>query len=191
MSRLLLYHDFVSPFCRLALQVAVRGAERTGHEVRAVPFELRPAPEPLPPPDDPALAEELEAARGVAEEWGLTLGELRVRPRTRKAHEAVAAARAEGRELAMLDALYTALWERGEDVSRLDVLAAAGSAAGVDAEALHVALGVDRWEEAVVREQEAAAAAGLMGVPAFQVGDRRASGLWSVDELIGWIEEND
>jgi predicted DsbA family dithiol-disulfide isomerase len=191
MSRLLLYHDFVSPFCRLAAQVAATAAERTGHELRAVPYELRPAPTPLPDPGDPELAEELATARELAREWSLALGTLGAVPRTRKAHEAVAVAREQGREAEMLGALYDALWERGEDVSRLDVLVEAGRVAGVDPDELHVALGVDRFEEAVRVEQDAAVAAGVSGVPAFQVGGVRASGLFPVDELIGWIEQNE
>ena len=191
MERLLLYHDFSSPFCRLAAQLAVRAADRTGLRLRPVPFELRPAPAALPASDDPGLAEELETARELAGRWELELGRLAAVPRTRKAHEAVAYAEAEDGDVpALLDRLYRDLWEEGRDIGRLDVLADAGEAAGLDREAVHVALGVDRFQEAVVREQEAAAAAGLDGVPAFQVRNVVASGLFPLDELLEWIEEN-
>lgn len=190
MSRLLLYHDFASPFCRLAVPLAVRAAGRAGLELRAVPFELRPAPATLPAPDDPELAEELDAATRAAAEWGLTLGRLPSVPRTRKAHEAVAHARQEGQEVAVLQGLYDALWVHGEDLSRLDVLADVGDTAGLDRQEMHIALGVDRWEETVLREQEAAAAAGLTGVPAFQVRDVVAVGLFPLEELLDWIDRN-
>lgn len=187
MDRILLYHDFTSPFCRLAAGVVPEAARRTGTELRAVPFELRPAPAPLPEPGG-LDAEELDAARAVAEEWELQLGTLTRVPRTRKAHEAVAYARAHDAELAVLGRIYDALWRDGLDIARLDVLADIGEAAGLDREAMHVALGVDDFEEAVVREQEAAASVGLTGVPAVQVRDVMAVGLFPVPELVEWIE---
>lgn len=186
MNRLLLYHDFASPFSRLAVPIGAEAASRTGMELRPVPFELRPAPDPLHEVrvDD----EEMEAAAAVAGEWGLELGSLRRVPRTRKAHEAVAYARSRGAGLDMLHRIYDALWLDGLDISRLDVLADLGEAAGLDREALHVALGVDELEEEVVREQKAASAAGLTGVPAMQVRDVVAVGLFPVNEVVEWIE---
>lgn len=188
MSRLLLYHDFASPFCRLAERTVPGVAERTGVRVRAVPFELRPAPEPLPGPD--AVDEEMALARKVADEWGVELGRLPAVPRTRKAHEAVAYARAHDAEAAVLRGIYDALWEEGLDISRLDVLADVGEAAGLDREAMHVALGLDDLEDEVAREQDAAVAAGLTGVPAVQVRDVVAVGLLPAEELVEWIERN-
>lgn len=186
MNRLLLYHDFASPFSRLAVQVGTEAAKRTGMELRPVPFELRPAPEPL----DEARVEddELAAAAAVAGEWGLALGSVARIPRTRKAHEAVAYARARGAGIDVLHRIYHALWLEGQDISRLDVLADIAEAAGLEREPLHVALGVDELEEEVVREQRAAAAAGLTGVPAMQVRDVVAVGLFPVDEVVEWIE---
>lgn len=186
---MLLYHDFASPFCRLAIPTAIEAARRTGLELRAVPFELRPAPVPLPGVAglDP---EEMAAARETAARWGLELGTLARIPRTRKAHEAVAHARAHGAEVPVLTGLYDGLWRDGLDISRLDVLADIGAAAGLDRDALHVDLGLDHFQDEVVREQEAATAAGLTGVPAVQVGEVRAVGLFPADELVDWIEDN-
>lgn len=186
---MLLYHDFASAFSRLALPAAAEAARRTGMALRAVPFELRPAPTPLPEPDE-LDGDEMTTARALAAEWGVELGSLRQVPRTRKAHEAVAYARRLGAEVAVLRGLYDALWLHGLDISRLDVLANVGEAAGLDREALHVALGVDDLEPEVVREEHAAAAAGLTGVPAVQVRDVMATGLFPAHELVEWIERN-
>ncbi len=188
MNPILLYHDFVSPFCRLALPIAMEAARRTSLPLRAVPFELHPDPGPLPQAG--ALHDEMAAARTVAGEWGLELGEPRHVPRTRKAHEAVAFARQRELELPVLQALYHAHWMEGLDLSRLDVLADTGAGAGLEREPLHVALGLDDLREGVVREQEAAVAAGLTGVPALQLGDVVAVGLTSLEELVEWIESN-
>lgn len=189
MDRLLLYHDFISPFCRLALQVVPEVAHRNGLTVRSVPFELCPPSAPLPEPDE-LFGEEMEAARRVADEWGLELGARPRVLRTRKAHEAVAFARREGVGAEVLTAIYDALWADGRDISRLDVLAEIGGGAGLDGQALHVALGLDEFQGEVEREQEAATVAGLTGVPAVQVGDVMAVGLLPVDELEEWIRAN-
>ena len=190
MSRLLFFHDFASPYCRLALDAVTDAAERTGLTVRPVPFELRPAPDPLPGPDDPALAEELETATAVAEEWGTTLRPPPLVPRTRKAHEAVAYAIENGAVVAVLRGIYEAYWSGGRDIARIDVLADIGEAAGLDREPLHVALGADVYEADVVREQHAVAGAEITGVPAVQVGEVVAGGVLPADELVAWIEEN-
>lgn len=189
MDRLLFYHDFASPFCRLGARIVGDAVDRTGLALRPVPFELWPAPTPLPDVGE-AYGDELAQASTVAQSWGLELGSLRHVPRTRKAHEALAFARDADEGRAMMEALYDALWRDGLDITRLDVLADLGAKTGVDRELLHVALGLDEREEEVVREQEAAAAGGLTGVPAVQLGDVVAVGLLPLDELVAWIEAN-
>lgn len=190
MDRLLFFHDFASPYCRLALDALDEAADRAGLEVRPVPFELWPAPEPLPSPDEPRLVDELATAVGLAREWGTALRKPPRIPRTRKAHETVAFALKHGGAGAMLRGLYHALWSEGRDIARIDVLTDVGEAAGLDREALHVSLGLNEFEADVVREQHAAAAAEITGVPAFQIGSVLASGLLPARELLAWIEEN-
>lgn len=190
MARILFFHDFASPYCRLALEAVTTAAERAAVEVRPVPYELWPAPEPLPSPDEAALVDELETARALGEDWGVPLRKPPLVPRTRKAHEAVAFALAHGGVEAVLRGIYEALWTDGLDIARIDVLADVGEAAGLDRDALHVALGLDEYEADVVREQHAAAGAEVPGVPAVQLGAVLASGLLPADELLEWIEEN-
>jgi predicted DsbA family dithiol-disulfide isomerase len=189
MSRLLFFHDFSSPFCRLAVGPVAAAADRAGLDLRPVPFELYPAPAHLPAPEE-LDREEMETAQKLARERGLELGRPRHVPRTRKAHEAVAYAREQGAGRAVLHGLYDALWGRGLDISRLDLLADLCQDAGLDREAAHVALGLDTHEDEVVREQEAAAAAGLTGVPAVQLRDVVAVGLLTAEELADWIDAN-
>lgn len=193
MSRLLFFHDFASPYCRLALHAVSDAAERAGLEVRPVPYELWPAPDPLPALDAPGLVEELETAGTLADRWGVPFHAPPRIPRTRKAHEAVAFAldRSDpARVMAVMRGIYDAVWERGLDVARLDVLVDIGDAAGLDREALHVALGMDTFEPDVVREEHAALGAEIPGVPAVQLGSVLASGLIPADELVEWIVEN-
>ena len=190
MSRLLFYHDFASPYCRLALDAVTEAAERTGLEVRPVPFELWPAPTELPTIDDPTVAEELDRARELASDQGIRLQPPTALPRTRKAHEAVAFGIDHGAGAAVLRGIYEQLWSEGQDISRIDVLTSVAEAAGLDPEELHVALGTDRYEADVVREQHAVTGAGIEAVPAVQVGAVMAAGLLPPDELADWIREN-
>jgi predicted DsbA family dithiol-disulfide isomerase len=188
MATLLFYHDFNSAFCRLALGPARAAAAAAGVALEAVPFELYPAPAPLPDPAA-ALAAEVEAVRGMAAEQGVPLVLPGRVARTRKAHEAVAHARGQGREAAMLDALYDAVWRRGLDPGRIDVLVELAAAAGLDPGPLHVALGLDAHAPGVVRAQELAEAAGIAGVPAYRVGDDVTAGLLARDDLLAWIRD--
>lgn len=190
MDRLLFFHDFASPYCRLALEAVTDAAEQAALAVRPVPLELWPAPEPLPSPDEAALVSELDTARDLARQWGVPLRKPPRIPRTRKAHEAVAFAVEDGSHVPVLRGIYEALWTEGLDIARIDVLADVGEAAGLDREALHVALGLDEFEPDVIREQHAAAGAEITGVPAVQLGSVLASGLLPAHELLEWIDEN-
>jgi predicted DsbA family dithiol-disulfide isomerase len=186
LSELVLYHDFASPFSRLALAIARDAAGAARLELRLAPLELYPAPVPLPDPDT-AWAEELPAALPLARELGLELVRPRRVPRTRKAHEAVAHARAHGLELAMAEALYDGLWRRDLDISGLDVVAGLGAEVGLDRDLLHVALGLDAAGDEVLAAADAAEAAGIDWVPTFRVGTAVAVGLFPPAELMEWI----
>ena len=189
MEMLLLFHDFISPYCRVALDAAREAAEAVEAELRLVPFELVPAPSDLPAAGDPAIMGEIEAAAPIARERGLSLDVPRTLPRTRKAHEAVAFAGAHELEVPLAAALYQALWRDGADLGRLDVLAELGAGVGLDRDALHVALGLDEHAEVVTRAQRAAEEAGVTGVPTFSLGASTQVGLVRARELVEWARD--
>lgn len=186
MAELIIHHDFVSPFSRVALAVARAVSARAGVDLRLAAMELWPAPLPLPMPAE-ALGDDLRAALPLAIDLGTTMALPPLVPRTRKAHEAVVHARAHGLELVMAEAIYDALWRRGLDIGRLDVLADVGARVGLDRDLLHVALGLDSGEAEVVAAGTAAEAAGIDGVPTFRLGAAAAVGLFPPAELLEWI----
>ncbi len=186
MPRLLMFHDFASAFCRAALPVVREAAAGAGLDLALVPFELFPAPTLLPEPAD-VLASELEAVTPWTAERGLMLKLPSRTPRTRKAHEAVAFARDNGLELAMAEAIYDALWNRGLDIGRLDVLGELGEEIGLDGAALHVALGVDLHGDAVADAQRAAEASGIESVPTLRFGESELVGLARPPDLAAWL----
>lgn len=187
MRRLLLYHDFASPFCRLALAMA---REAVGHDHAAlelVPFELYPDGTAPAAPGD-VVHGEVAAAQELARSCDVELVTPPLLPRTGKAHEAVLHARAHERAVAMASAIYDALWGRGLDIGRIDVLADLGAGVGLDREALHVELGLDVHGAAVARTQQLVAGSGIESVPTYQVGQIRAVGLMPAAELRSWME---
>jgi predicted DsbA family dithiol-disulfide isomerase len=185
MPRLLFYHDFGSVFCRLALVVTRDVAAAAGLELETSPVELYPSPAPLPTADD--LAADIDAARPLARTLGIPLHLPPLVPRTRKAHEAVAHARQHGRGLDMAEAIYDAVWHRGLDITRLDVLADLGAATGLDPGPLHVGLGTDAWADDVARAQRDADAARIDALPTYRLDDRLLHGLLPRAELLEWI----
>ena len=186
MAMLLLFHDFISPFCRVGLDSATKAAEAAGAQLRLVPFELIPSPAEHSDSADAAIERERLDATPLAREHGLELSPPPLLPRTRKAHEAVAFASSTGQELAMAAALYDALWRDGADLGRLDVLVDVGAQVGLDRDALHVALGLDEHAEAVSEAQEAAERAGVTGVPTFSLNRSTQVGLVHARDLVEW-----
>ncbi len=189
MEGLVLYHDFVSPFCRLAFAAAVDAAAAAGVSLRLHPFELRPPTAPLTPDDADAVAAELEAARPLAAEWGVALSAPPGVPRTAKAHEAVAFAAGHGRGVEMAARIYEACWTRGSDIGRIDVLAGLGEGAGVDPQALHVALGLDACAAEVQTAQREAERAGVTAVPLLRHGERWLPGVLPAAEILAWLRD--
>lgn len=186
MVRLDFHHDFTSPFCRVGLAAAQEAARRRDVVLEPVPFELFPAPAPLPAGD--ALADEVARAQTLAAQQGVDLVLPRLVGRTRKAHEAVVHARAEGLALELLAALYDAVWRDGADVSRLDTVVDVATRAGVEPAGLHVALGLDTHEPEVLRAQRAAEAAGIDAVPAFGIGGALLTGAVPAADLLRWLD---
>lgn len=185
-GQVVLYHDFVSPFSRVALVAARRAVADADLTLDVVPLELYPAPLPLPAVG--ALDQELEAAHTLATDMGAPMVLPPLVPRTRKAHEAVEHARQHGAALDVAEAIYDAYWRRGLDIGRLDVLADVGAEAGLDRDLLHVALGLDAGEAEVAAAERAAESAGIDGVPTFRLGEAVAVGLFPAAELLEWIE---
>ncbi len=190
MPRLVVYSDYVCPFCYLATPALARLREQDGIDVEARPFELRPAPAPLPDPRAPGLIAAWEGTvLPLAAAAGLEMRLPALRARTRKAHEAAAFARERQRFQPMHDALFRAVFLEGRDIGRIDVLVAIGVAAGLDRTELALALGLDSYADAVARDEQAAAAADIVAVPAFVAGGEVMEGLLPYEVLRDWLRD--
>lgn len=95
------------------------------------------------------------------------------------------AARRQGVEQPYLDAVMSAMWERGLKMDDPHVVAAALADAGLDAKALLEATQDPEVKAELMANTERAAAKGAFGIPTFFVGDEMFFG----KERLGQVEE--
>ncbi len=91
-------------------------------------------------------------------------------PYTGPALEATEFAKAMGLEMPFHHAVFRALWERGEDIEKTEVLAAVAEEVGLDPRKLEEALGNHTYAEAVQESYQQAISYGINGIPAFTIG---------------------
>ncbi len=177
--RILVWSDYVCPFCYLELPILDRLQSEYGNrlEIDWRAFELRPEPVPTLDPDGEYLRRVW--ARSVyptARERGLALKLPPVQPRSRKALEAAEHARERGRFGAMHAALFRAFFEGGRDIGSLTVLEDVASSAGLERDGLRAALEEGRHTAKVLADQRLGAELGVGGVPALLIGAADGAG---------------
>ena len=125
----------------------------------------------------------------LAERLNIRIKLPSLQPRSRRAHEAAHWAKHQGRFSEYNEALFRAFFERGEDISNVDVLSRLASDLGLDSNSLQQALDKDEYLESVLADEREAKKLGISGVPAF-VANRKAalSGVQSVENLKKLIE---
>ena len=175
--RILVWSDYVCPFCYLELPVLDRlQAEFDGPiEIDWRAFELRPDPVPTLDPGGEYLHRVWDqSVYPMAKERGMTLRLPPVQPRSRKAFEAVEFAREAGRFDPMHRALFKAFFEEGRDLADQQVLIETARAVGLDGQALERALAEGRHTGKVLADEALAKEIGISGVPALvvSVGER-------------------
>lgn len=147
-----------------------------GAKLRYVPLELRPPPAPILDPDsDPWLARWREAT-AAGEALGVRVVRPAILPWTRKAHELAFHALEKGVGPAVHDALFEAVFVRGDDVGRVDVLVGLARRLGMDATEARAVLDVDRFADQVAALRADALAAGVSDPPALVCGGRVLQG---------------
>ena len=97
-----------------------------------------------------------------------------IQPRSRRAHEAAKWAQTEDQFDAYNTALFRAFFERGEDISDIDVLAKLARDLGVDDSTLRTSLESKQFEPSVTADEREAAELGVHAVPAFVFNRRFA-----------------
>lgn len=200
--------DPVCPWCLIGkarLDAAL--AARPGHPfLRAWhPFQLNPDM----PREGADRAAWLEARFGgrreaaaacarvdaAAAEAGIAIPWERIRriPNTVDAHRLIHWAGIEGRQEAVVTALFAAYWQEGRDIGDADVLADLADGAGLDAAVIRRLLRGEADADEIRRREAHARARGATAVPTFVIADRhvvpgaQATDLWLrlIDEIAG------
>ncbi len=173
-TSILVWSDYVCPFCYLALPVLERARAELDVDVHWRAFELRPEPQPALDPDGEYLHNVWDTAvYPMAEQRGMVLRLPPVQPRSRFAAVTAAFARDAGAFDAVHEALFRAFFEDGLDIGDRAVLLDIATLCGLDSAALHRALDDPALTARVVAEEELAARVGITGVPALVI---RAAG---------------
>ena len=181
------FFDYVDPLSYL-MHLEVENVRQESFApplgLRRVPLELRPPPLPLLDPDGPPWATRWGAATVEAPRIGVTLAAApQFLPWTRKAHELALLAQERGIGDAAHRALFEAVFVRGDDVGRVDVLVAIGERLGLPGGAVKVALDVDHFAAGVEAARRVAADAGVTCPPALAVGGRLLQGFHNHDAM--------
>ena len=162
-----LFFDYVDPLSYLVdRELAAVGPAGALAGLRRVPLELRPPPSPLLDPDAPEWRDRWSLAEQVARGLGVRLALPSLVPWTRKAHELVLHAEARGVGDVAHRAVFEAVFGRGWDVGRVDVLVALAKELGLDATEAKAVLDVDRYASEVAAGRGLAAGLGVAGSPA-------------------------
>lgn len=156
-----------------------------GIEVRWRAFELRPAPAPtLDPNGDYLVSAWQNHVYPLAAKMQVPMKRPPIQPYSRLAHEAAQWALAQGAFEVYNRAIFRAFFEQGQDIGAVAVLKALAADAGLDAEALHVALENGEYTARVLADEEEARRVAVRAVPAFVVnGKVLAAGVQSVERL--------
>jgi predicted DsbA family dithiol-disulfide isomerase len=183
-GRLEIVSDAICPWCwigkaHLDAALAVLAAEGLVFEIGWLPFQLNPD---MPPEGVDRRAyrsakfgswERSQALDAQVAEAGRAAGldfrhDLMTRtPNTVEAHRLIRLAGRAGRQHAVVERLFRAYFQEGEDIGEPAVLARLGAEAGLAEETIAAFAAGEAAREEVVAESRALAEAGITGVPSF------------------------
>lgn len=181
-----LYFDFVDPGSLLLL----RRLDALDVEYALEGFEMRPPADPPVDPSDPVWQGYWESVVPALRELGVEPAPPERIPRTRKAHELVAHARAGGApgcDVRLVERLFHAFLEDGVDLGRIDLLVGVAENAGLDRTEVRAVLDVDRYRDTIDDRRRVALDRGVRGVPTLMRGERRLEGLHDENTLRAFI----
>ena len=112
----------------------------------------------------------LAAAEGTGINWNFEA--ITRTPNTLNAHRLIRWAASTGQQHAIAEALFSAFFEQGKDVSDVEVLLEIGTQHGLEAELLRELFSGDRDVEQTRSDDAAARELGVHGVPAFLAGGK-------------------
>ncbi len=186
--RLVFYFDYVDPgsylMHRQLWQLLPDGVEPTVH-----PLEVRPVPQELIDGTDPEWHSYGETVEGLAREAEIRMTHPTFIPWSRKAHELRLHAAEQGLESRMHEEIFSARFQEGADIGRIDVLVAAAERVGLDVSESKAVLDIDKHRDRVVDLRREAEAAGVQRVPTLRSGDMSLEGPASIGEVRNFLKQ--
>ena len=173
----MIWSDFVCPFCNVARERAEFLRREAGARVEWLPFDLHPEypPEGIPRAE---LARRYgedfsDAVRRMNEEAGLVYNPHPERvPNSRRALELAEWARARGSYDDLHERIMDAYWSEGRDITGWDVLAPIVAEAGLDADEARAEVDAGAFRAPVDASTRVAQEHGIAAVPAFVLDGR-------------------
>ncbi len=173
-------HDFRCPWCWIALFQVADLKREFGVEVEWLAYDMMPAEVPWPDPapqierpvtDRPPTPTRLELAY-AAQNLEAPTAERPKRMRSHNCHEAVELAKETGVQDIVVDRLYRAYWERGEEIGALSVLLDLTGDL-LDPHELESTIAERRYADRIIGFDAPAYASGVYYVPTFFIGGIR------------------
>lgn len=192
-TQLVVYSDYVCPFCLLTEGVVDEVAERTGVPVEWRPFELRPYPYPtLRPEDDYLPAVWRSSVYPLARRMNvpIVLPRISPQPYTHTAFEGFQYAREHGKAREYNSRVLRAFFQEERDIGDIGQLTELAAEIGLDAEEYRDALETRRYQAAHQEALRQAQADGITAVPTILIGHYRISGVPNRNALLTLVQQN-
>jgi predicted DsbA family dithiol-disulfide isomerase len=173
-------HDFICPWCYVALLQKIRLEAEFDVHVDWKAYELWPealewpaAQPPTPPPANkppvPSRLDFILYADGIQ----IPKVERPSRIRSFNTHQAAEFAKSVGVGDQFIEVLYRAFWERGENINEIDVIKQLATGVVDDLAGLEHAITTRQFHNQVVLFDDDAYNSGIYNVPTYFVGDER------------------
>ncbi|GAB2551848.1 DsbA family oxidoreductase [Rufibacter soli] len=190
MPKIIVYSDYVCPYCFLAEQEIVKAQQMLQLEIELDwrPFELRPYPTPtLKPEDDYLQTTWRNSVYPMAKELGIEikLPTVSPQPYTHLAFEGFQYAREQGKGAAYTHRMFTAFFQESQDIGQVAILTKLAGEIGLDTKAFEEAVTSRRYKEAHEKAlQEATQEMQIRAVPTMIIGNRIARGMLRAEDLV-------
>jgi predicted DsbA family dithiol-disulfide isomerase len=191
--KIIIYSDYVCPFCLLAKKPMDEAIEGKDVEVEWMPYELRPYPnETLKPEEHYLQSTWKQSVFPMAEQMGIDiiLPSVSPQPHTHLAFEGYQYAKEQGKGNEYNDRMLRAFFQEDQDIGDIEILTRLASEIGLDEIEYREALETRKYKEAHQKAlQHAYKEAGITAVPTFVIGDTKVAGIRSKETLEQIIED--
>ena len=203
--RIDIFHDTVCPWCRIGKQNLKLALEQWTGEPAEIYYHTFFLNATIPEEGYPfreymqakiggrtPLTQLFDAPREAGARVGLTFNfdAITQAPNSTLSHQLIALT-PNAKQEAMIDAVYAAYFEHGQDIGKLDVLVEIARAQGFDADNVRAKLVAGEGRDAVLEDAENAHRLGINGVPFFVFNNRLAfSGAQPINVMLDVLKQS-